>query len=479
MSQAQEWAEKKKQQLEKAKLIKEERKAASQIRQSIKSQANEGGSAGSGGFSMRPQSNHQQNRLGSALQQKQNTSSYSNLPQNNGRQGINSQQQFQSDYNKNNGYEIQGHKPQIRQTVGGGIGSSNFSKISGNVNTNIDFGYLNHQSQSNMNQDSYRKVMQQQQPQDNARPLQSKVSQQKPMQNYYQEEQKVQSRITTKPPAMTSNSNFNRPSSGIPQQKMQSNNTVSKRPQSGVKRPELGYASQMIRNDEFNDGFQDQQQPRKQIQQKKVVSKPPARMPPSMAFQQPKDMNLNECKSCGRSFNDEAYAKHSRICKKVFQTKRKVFNSQAKRIISNEQKQLLVRAKKTAPSTQNNRAGAQGNMGLGAGPAPKWKNQSEQFRMAMRAARGAPTQQSYGGGSGYGNARAGVGRSGNAGNGGYQQQVDQYDDRKPCPYCGRRFNDTAADRHIPHCKTKSLEINKRMGPQNSNRGGMSRGTLRR
>jgi transposase-like protein len=46
--------------------------------------------------------------------------------------------------------------------------------------------------------------------------------------------------------------------------------------------------------------------------------------------------NLNECKSCGRKFNDEAYAKHSKICKKVFQTKRKVFNSQAKRIISNE-----------------------------------------------------------------------------------------------------------------------------------------------
>jgi hypothetical protein len=68
----------------------------------------------------------------------------------------------------------------------------------------------------------------------------------------------------------------------------------------------------------------------------KKANRPPARMPPSMAFSQPKDMNLNECKSCGRSFNDEAFEKHSRICKKVFQSKRKVFNSQAKRMISNE-----------------------------------------------------------------------------------------------------------------------------------------------
>lgn len=39
----------------------------------------------------------------------------------------------------------------------------------------------------------------------------------------------------------------------------------------------------------------------------------------SDAFSRPTDMDLTECHSCGRSFNPEAYAKHSKICKKVFQ----------------------------------------------------------------------------------------------------------------------------------------------------------------
>ena len=33
----------------------------------------------------------------------------------------------------------------------------------------------------------------------------------------------------------------------------------------------------------------------------------------------------------------------------------------------------------------------------------------------------------------------------------------ELDDRTPCPYCGRKFNDVAAQRHIPFCKNKSKE----------------------
>ena len=98
---------------------------------------------------------------------------------------------------------------------------------------------------------------------------------------------------------------------------------------------------------------------------------------PEPFAQMSKAEDLNECKGCGRTFNDEAFAKHARICKKVFQTKRKVFNSQAKRLVSQEQKKLVLQAKKPKPAATQ----AQGQ--------PKWKNQSEQFRMAMRAARGA------------------------------------------------------------------------------------------
>lgn len=41
---------------------------------------------------------------------------------------------------------------------------------------------------------------------------------------------------------------------------------------------------------------------------------------------------LYECgKGCGRQFNGNAIAKHEKICQKVFQQKRKVFNTAAQR----------------------------------------------------------------------------------------------------------------------------------------------------
>ena len=33
------------------------------------------------------------------------------------------------------------------------------------------------------------------------------------------------------------------------------------------------------------------------------------------------------------------------------------------------------------------------------------------------------------------------------------QIADEYDDRVPCPHCGRKFNATAAERHIPKCNS--------------------------
>lgn len=80
----------------------------------------------------------------------------------------------------------------------------------------------------------------------------------------------------------------------------------------------------------------------------------------------------------------------------------------------------------------------------------------------MRAARGVePSGGKNGGGYGGGSS--------------YQPQPDQYDDRTPCPHCGRKFNDIAAQRHIPHCQNKAKESAMRVGPV---RGG-GRGGLRR
>ena len=66
---------------------------------------------------------------------------------------------------------------------------------------------------------------------------------------------------------------------------------------------------------------------------------------------------------------------------------------------------------------------------------PKWKQQSQQFREAMRAARM------------------------------YNQAAAKGEDLPPpvisapdpslvlCPHCGRRFNEKAAERHIPQCQS--------------------------
>ncbi|KAL0045057.1 hypothetical protein WJX82_006745 [Trebouxia sp. C0006] len=42
--------------------------------------------------------------------------------------------------------------------------------------------------------------------------------------------------------------------------------------------------------------------------------------------------DLSQCEGCGRSFNPKAFEVHSRICAKVFQTKRKGFNAAEARV---------------------------------------------------------------------------------------------------------------------------------------------------
>lgn len=104
--------------------------------------------------------------------------------------------------------------------------------------------------------------------------------------------------------------------------------------------------------------------------------------------------------------------------------------------------------------------------GMGGGNKQKWKAQSEQFRAAMRAARGAPSKGNSG--------TNGYGGGGHESYGGGGAASYEYDDRTPCPYCGRKFNDVAAQRHIPHCQNKAKEQSMRMGPARGGRGGYRR-----
>ncbi|KAL4427026.1 hypothetical protein ABPG74_000981 [Tetrahymena malaccensis] len=177
--------------------------------------------------------------------------------------------------------------------------------------------------------------------------------------------------------------------------------------------------------------------------------------------------DLIECpEGCGRKFAENILVKHAKVCKKVFQQKRKAFNSAAQRQLEDEEGGKIPQISKPPPKKQapkntkyeNERKedyGFKQNAG-GDGKQPnqpfnkkpfdektkvgkkksKWQLQSEAFRAQMRMARGETTNSQY------------------------DNQIVQEalnSDFIQCDYCGRKFNDQAAQRHIPFCKTKSQQ----------------------
>jgi len=148
---------------------------------------------------------------------------------------------------------------------------------------------------------------------------------------------------------------------------------------------------------------------------------------------------------CGRSFNVEALEKHAKICQKVFQSKRKKFDSSQQRQLD-EQAEVERENRYNNPYPSKNKgkapAGRAGPGGNAKGGKAKWKAESEAFRANLKAARGATLSKEE------------------------QQSVAQASEANliPCPHCGRKFNDNAAQRHISFCATKSKVDNIKKGP---------------
>ena len=135
-----------------------------------------------------------------------------------------------------------------------------------------------------------------------------------------------------------------------------------------------------------------------------------------------------ECPDCNRKFLPESYEKHVNICKKVFLSKRKAFNSSEQREID----EATISKKKPEPK-KNAKSSASASA-----KANKWKIESEQFRANMRAARMATSGDEAG----------------------YQEAAKIASDYAqsqlvPCPTCERTFNEEAAKRHIPICANKA------------------------
>mmetsp|Transcript_21705 Transcript_21705/g.39836 ORF Transcript_21705/g.39836 Transcript_21705/m.39836 type:complete len:730 (-) Transcript_21705:200-2389(-) len=157
---------------------------------------------------------------------------------------------------------------------------------------------------------------------------------------------------------------------------------------------------------------------------------------------------LMECPDCGRRFKAEVMEKHAAICKKVFQQKRKQFNSAANRLgdlenagalianaqkIGEEKERTAAQAQQTAQPTKAARKEEED-----ASKMPEWKKKSLAFRSAILRAKGAS-------GDAQAEAEAQAMEKKLEAAGGADSNMTK------CPHCGRTFNKEAAERHIPIC----------------------------
>jgi len=162
---------------------------------------------------------------------------------------------------------------------------------------------------------------------------------------------------------------------------------------------------------------------------------------------------LIECpEGCGRRFNPKALEKHAKVCQKVFQEKRKAFNSAQQRIT--EDLIALQNEKKKPTTTMGGKrstiVGKQPELKTtkfddkpvkGEEKKAKWKAQSEAFRAGLKAARGQKlTKEEQ---MAFNNAAQ--------------------EDLIPCQFCGRKFNEKAAAKHIPFCESKAKQNQIKLG----------------
>jgi len=138
---------------------------------------------------------------------------------------------------------------------------------------------------------------------------------------------------------------------------------------------------------------------------------------PDLPDPQESNQPLKECRNCGRKFNPQAYQTH--VKKKICQKKaRKVFKVQ----IVDEKP---PGGKKSTPARTP------------AKPKSKWREERAKLQAAIQA--GKQISKAIADGVDIRSLPP--------------PPVDNTpDDRVPCPHCGRKFNETVAERHIPHCK---------------------------
>ncbi|XP_030071596.1 zinc finger C2HC domain-containing protein 1A isoform X2 [Microcaecilia unicolor] len=134
---------------------------------------------------------------------------------------------------------------------------------------------------------------------------------------------------------------------------------------------------------------------------------------------------LLPCKICGRTFFHSTLKKHIPICQKMVTKKRKTFDSSRQRAEGTD----ITTVKPVKPRVE---------------PPKKpsnWRRKHEEFLATMRAVKG-------------------LGKSLKEGGELPPPPPPSYDpDYIQCPFCQRRFNENAAERHINFCKEQAARIN--------------------
>lgn len=145
---------------------------------------------------------------------------------------------------------------------------------------------------------------------------------------------------------------------------------------------------------------------------------------------------LIKCRYCDRKFAAEALQRHEPICAKSAAKKRKPFDSHKQRVEGTELQNYR-------PPKTTGRGGKSGAVagGIGGGRSTSnWRQKHEELVGAIRNARQTKRAMETGGPLPP------------------PPPPSINPDYVQCPYCGRRFNETAAERHIPFCKSRNEKL---------------------
>ncbi|KAK0182389.1 hypothetical protein PV327_000534 [Microctonus hyperodae] len=133
------------------------------------------------------------------------------------------------------------------------------------------------------------------------------------------------------------------------------------------------------------------------------------------------------CKVCGRTFASDRINLHEQICAKTTKKKRKIFDITNQRVSGTEMETYVKKpTKKGQTEKKVKKPEAKSN----------WRKKHEDFINAIRSAK---------------NTQAHLAAGGKLSDLPPPPPSDT-SDYVQCPHCGRKFNQAAADRHIPKCE---------------------------